>query len=414
MRKYWKFVVVAVVTVVTLAAFYIHTTTISKSFPQYTIETLTGDEAYAAPIIINGDLYSSYTTYEPFTITREGTTYLRDEPFFKRAQLYFPAKYIERLQQEYRSFMRGKEEFPTNYFETEDRLYYATIPFNNLGIRSNHVNIEVLDKETHEVQKFTFPLNDDLKDVYLTQVVAYQDELFIVVEDEEYSEETGEREKLNAHVYTFNVATEEVTSTDFKYYTGKNYPEFSRIHIAANDGVPKQMLFSASYVDYVTADGRKINEENDEYYSEQIFEIANTEKVYVFDFATREVNEFTIEGDEHIGAAVGFDGEKVTFINVEKDELIVKQYDLNKKTIVDKNQTPIENFSISLWNIMQGITKDQLFYTFMISEDSKSGDIFVIDTASLEFVYHGKITSEEQEDVTNEMEISIHEIDVAE
>lgn len=396
---------------ITFATYYTHTKTVTKSFPQFTIETIEGDEAYIKNVMISGDLYSFYTSNDPFQITKEGTTYLRDENYLSRMHLYYQSPTIKKLQKEYRSFMRGKEEFLDNFYETNDKLVYAQIAANRLGLPSGNVDIEILNKETNETTTYSFPLEVEGDDYnFISKVIASDDEVYIIVQQDVFND-TGEINKVNAVIYTFSPEQNKVVSNVvIPLYEGNEYMDFFKVLVANENGLPKKILLSATRSEYVNADGKKIEEESFNE-NEELFDIAHTKKIFLFDTETKAYEEISLENEKYIGAPIGFDEQNVSFINVENKELTLKMYDLIEQKVTSEKRVPTNLEHAPLWSLLQGVTKDHLYYTFIVADDNKSGFVYVIDTDSNEILYEGKITSEESKAIS-QMEIGINTIEL--
>lgn len=412
MKKYWKLTVTVIVIIVTFITFYTHTTSISKSFPQFTVETIEGDESYAEPIVMSGDYYSSYTMHEPLKITKDGTTYLRDEDFITRMYPFYNSLYIDKLQTEYRSFMRGKEDAPYSFAETDERLFYATLLYNRFGIPMNKIELEVLDKTTKQAETFSIVLEENVDLFgYVSKVVAFEDEVSIVVQSEDYGDD-GTIERTNTRFYIFDVVKQEVVHHEMIPLDHENeYPEYFNVLVAEENGKPIGLALAATKIEYVTVDGELIHGE--EALEHGItYEMAETKTLQLYDFATKKIEEISLENYPLIGYPISYSGGNVVFLNVENKEMTFKTYDLSKKEVTKEKRIPVDLSYVSLWEIVQGVSKDHLYYSYMMTEDYKSGFIHVVDTETLELVYKGEITSEERAPLKDYEEITIHSLEL--
>src|SRR5690625_406845 len=150
MRKYWKLTTIVGIIILCLGVFYVKSLNISKLYPSFTIETVTGEAKLMEDIIYNGEIHEDgyWYTVESFQLTEDGTNYLLDEPYFTRLNYMFPSNQIERLQKDYRHFMRGKAQEPNLYYEDDKVLAYVnTISKSTWNYYDNYFEIDVINKE---------------------------------------------------------------------------------------------------------------------------------------------------------------------------------------------------------------------------------------------------------------------------
>ncbi len=86
--------------------FYVHAHQITDSFVRFSIKTIEGDESLIEHVVIRGDMSSSNFTYEPFVLTKDGTTFMRETSFIERISDYHKSEKVKQLQLKHRQFMR--------------------------------------------------------------------------------------------------------------------------------------------------------------------------------------------------------------------------------------------------------------------------------------------------------------------
>src|SRR5699024_10036673 len=110
MQKYWKTISMMIVMVLGIGTFYIHKAVTASQYPDCTIETVSGDEAEIDNIVLQGR-YKRDTIEEMVYITPDGTKYLSEYPYWKQLDMERGLPLFQRLESEYRGFMREKTEF---------------------------------------------------------------------------------------------------------------------------------------------------------------------------------------------------------------------------------------------------------------------------------------------------------------
>ncbi len=177
MKRYGKLSVIAVLVVLTIGIYYIQHIFAAETKPEFTISEKKGDQELIEDMTIEGYYYENnlFGTGTDVEITTEGTTYYSNQPYQNQRQGSVSAnKKMAQLQKEYRSFMRGKNHFLTNFFEDESILAYAEITTNNFSsvTEESEFKIEVLNKKTEEVLSYSvdFPKTTEYVSIYVEDV----------------------------------------------------------------------------------------------------------------------------------------------------------------------------------------------------------------------------------------------------
>src|SRR5699024_5092412 len=126
MQKYWKAISMMIVMVLGIGTFYIHKAVTASQYPDFIIETVSGDETEMSDLQLRGH-YLADTSDELVQISSGGSTYSSDLSYWEQLNggLY-NSPLIERLENEYRGFMRGKN-VHGNLYKDGDFLAYADI-----------------------------------------------------------------------------------------------------------------------------------------------------------------------------------------------------------------------------------------------------------------------------------------------
>src|SRR5690625_559684 len=110
MKRYWKFILLITVIVLTFSTFYIHSSFATSKLPKFYIEDQSGNPEELKHLIIEGFYYDDQSEAS-LQISREGTDY--DQPYSYLDMLkveYYLQEEMIHLQKDYRSFMRNKLE----------------------------------------------------------------------------------------------------------------------------------------------------------------------------------------------------------------------------------------------------------------------------------------------------------------
>lgn len=380
MKKYWKLTTLVLVIVVIFSAYYINNKDISKSFPQLRIHTLEGEEQAVNSLVINGDLSIGLYSMEPFRITNDGITYLRDESFVTRLKGYYYSAEITRLQEKYRNFMRGKEAVPDYYYETDEKLVYAAIPYNFNNFNNDHFKIAVLDKQTNKTISFTVPFPDRGKYTYVDSYgMTYGDQKLHMVTI------NGNKDNREVYLYTFDTEKEQLVNTQLvgelpaiSYNTGYETVDVLFDESADSD----QVIVIQSLIEYVEPSfegGRHT-------------ETVKTEKVIQYNLTTNVSEEISLAENENIGLPLAINQENLYFVTVDQQKLIIADYDLNGGEIKEQLEIPLTDADMSLSDVQQAVMTDQTFYFVpsIIDRDS-TGSIVIVDLDSFSLRYYGEI-----------------------
>ena len=63
MKKYWKLIILIVFSVISISTFYLVTVSAENSYPQYSIETRSGDEAVIKDLVLAASTFDENSDY---------------------------------------------------------------------------------------------------------------------------------------------------------------------------------------------------------------------------------------------------------------------------------------------------------------------------------------------------------------
>lgn len=402
MRKYWKSILLITFIVVVVGIFYIKADTDSNSFVQFKLEKKEGNDAAVEELVINGDLFYGMLSFEPFRIDNQGTTYLRDESFVKRLQGYYPDVYIERLQKEYRNFMRGKIDEPQNYYEDEDVLAYGATPYEFWTADNYKFDIAVLDKKTNDTVSFSLPIPNRGNYWYVESygVLFEGKELSIITINAEMSNDMVEN--ISAHIYTFDIEKEQLINEEIigsLDYTddGEGYSDYNVIKDE----------------DSVIIAGLKITpvemDEETDYYEE----VGELTKLIIYNIKSKDVEEITISEKEDIGIPISKIGDQLYFANAKNNQLSLSTFNTETKKVTDTLEIDDIKSYMSIYDIQQAEVKNGKWY-FMPSTGSIEDltSIIVVDLSSLSLDYIGQIVNTTPPENNESIEIYFNDLEL--
>lgn len=153
MKKYWKFIAMSVVIVLTISTYYIQSAIANKNF-DYKIEKVSGNEAEIENLILEVSIPTNNYIWRNYSLTKDGLISQYGDSMVINAFSPLPLSLNNQLG-EYRSFVRGKNPYSNFLINDNQMIYIGTENYNTKEWNKRAVNIEVeiLDKETEKRQK---------------------------------------------------------------------------------------------------------------------------------------------------------------------------------------------------------------------------------------------------------------------
>ncbi|MFJ7746882.1 hypothetical protein [Peribacillus sp. NPDC097295] len=210
MKRYISSILIIVVSILSIGTYYAQVTSYASNLPELTFKTVEGDERELHSIILNG-YYEEGNLSESFSVDSGKTTYQKERSFFERLDGHINPTF-ERLEKEYRSFMRGKQYFDT-YYEDEDNLTFVTTKMNEDNSKFYpKFYIDSLEKKDKEVKSFEIDLPDQDKydDIVIRDVQFAQSKLQIITQNDLMKNEG----KVEIHHYTIDLAGKKVVNDE--------------------------------------------------------------------------------------------------------------------------------------------------------------------------------------------------------
>ncbi|WP_085993520.1 hypothetical protein [Oceanobacillus senegalensis] len=407
--RYWKVIFISIMIVVGIGAHYVQSALAKSEFPEFVIETVNGDEKALEGITITGQ-YGAVNPNQPLTkvkagtleelyehleITKEGTVYQEEKSYLDQMSGMNRNATIERLQEEYRNFMRGKGGSTSTFFENDKVLAYAG-PFGFDPDHNGKLEIELLDKETND--KMTFQVKISETEVYnlinILDVQMVQDELVVMARSYGHGN-PGEKEEV--HVYRIDVETQELISDEVILSTeGGTNTEWT--HIGEVSG-----SYGIGTVNYFVFNVAQMK-------GHRFHSATSEESKYVaYQYNTNEIVEITDLPDEVDGENVRnyVKGDSIYFIDTSDNNLKVNAYSIPNKEFSTFDIQTTKN-KMYQNNVIE-MTNDKLY---LVNSDQKQAMVYVVDLSTENLLYEGNITFQHEKEQTDDYYLDIFDIKI--
>lgn len=387
MQKYWTLITVIMLITLSIGTFYVQSTLSKNEEPPFIMKKQSGDESMLKPLILAGVSYDA-NGHVGLRISNGSSSYLRDGGFVERLNQTYQPKKIQRLQQDYRHFMRGKTSNSILYYETDEQIAYAEVESNqllynfiNVDVNEFTFNISVLDKQSNKETSFELPVPDEEKytfiDVEGVQII--QGNLKVITRNYVYPEDADVEE---IHVYTFNLDKQELMDDESVYVSDPDESgRYNKIDILREES-------EMTYNQFVVWTNTVIEtEEVGDQFNEKIIE----EEVYIYDLETGKSskiefpNEINIyEGQYMISDSV------VYFSNIDGGKLEITPYFAEKDKFGDHLVIDLED-SMLMSDVNLNINQDKLYLTPVFVEQTIPSPVIIASLKTGDVLYKGTI-----------------------
>ncbi|MGG3891220.1 hypothetical protein [Metabacillus fastidiosus] len=399
MKKYWKTILIGLVIIITIGAFYIQAAMANDTELSFRIETISGNEEEIENITLSA-AYKNGDIHRWLDISKDGTTDTMNQPFIET--LINPNTYgtsmFQKFIKEHRSFMRGKQLNPGSYFEDEERLIYTNIPDDGRKVIQGSpltFKIDILDKKTNERSSFevNMPAQASYSWMNMDDIYAKDGKIKMFVSS---SLINGGEE---IHIYTIDENKKEFEND---LIMAKTEPEDGTMSSMRrfNDS---DILQAENYYLYIV-EKYKDQMDVDAYGESELI----SRQMYLYNSITDQVEEWTVPDElkPHIGLMVIHEND--IFISVPSDTgLELNRYNIEK----EQWENPL-NFSFT--NSVSD--EDHPFFElkngklYMVNRVSDGHLIFISDLRTGKSLYEGKIIGENNENLGPDFELYINHL----
>lgn len=387
MKRYWKLLAIAFITVLVIGTFYIQKSTASNSYPQFVITKVSGNENEVKNVVIPGDY--SLDGYMPndFQMNEKGTNYVSDMSFIERQAGWHLPTEIKRLQKEYRNFMRGKQEEVSLFYEDQSVLAYAIIPWNYSTQINGEISfdIEIYDKESGKVTKINevLPQNQKYNYASIYDVQIFNGKLKVVASVDLNGEEMNTTE---IHLYTFDLKTQSLIGDNIIQAMERQNSDDISTNIS------------------VLIDHENINQQKYVLFEKQTFKEVPYEDGFTSEVISRELALYNLETnkqekitlpEELLGRSIEgaiLTDSTIYFYNVTDSKLEIIPYQIEGNKIGTKQSFDIGTDEHSTPIIE--IKNNRLFILSPFKDHDTNGTIMITDVNTGNILYEGTIEAE--------------------
>ncbi|UJL46861.1 hypothetical protein KFZ58_02605 [Virgibacillus sp. NKC19-16] len=405
MKRYWKLIGIAVVVMLTIGTYYVQSAVAGNEYPEFGFEHKSGDKEEVNDLILDANYREGTPGGKPLKITAEETVYDDEQSYFDRLNGFYPSQ-IEKLQKENRGFMRGKEARPSQFYENESMLIYATVSSDSTSSKNGDFafDIEMLKKDSNETTAFKLgvPASENIQSMHVNDIQVVNGEMKIITGNFSGMDPTGFNTLEEVHVYDVDVANQEITNDEaILAKPEQNNADGAQSNIINNAADADSTEFMLINFDYM----KNVGHGDGISYSEQ----AGSE-VIAFNLETNEQEQLDLpdELQNLAHTAVLHDSEiyfsTVTENGVEIVAIDIESNDVENRIMVDVPEMAEENTG----GLNTKIKDDKMYLASSYKTNDMQATILVVDLNSGNILYEGTI--ENQGEIQVDYELNIFEI----
>ncbi|GGB47704.1 hypothetical protein GCM10011409_26510 [Lentibacillus populi] len=377
MKKYWKLIAIALVSVLAIGMFYINSVIAASPYPEFVIKTIQGNENEINNIVLNGTYYNR-SINEPIEITKDGSHYASERSFFDRLKGN-PGKQMKQYQTEYRNFMRGKYPDPASFVENKDYLVYGAIEYKPITMNPGgfEFTVSILNKKNDKTTDFDMdaPNGKYLGYIDVIDVQIVGDELQLITQS--YGEN-----KMEIKLYSFNMKTnsfigESPIMSAAQEQKENRYADISMLNGTASNEVSKYIFLNKVIREEVQLNDGSSNSK----------EIDN--ELYVYNLETREKEAVKLPKELQVQEKI-FDGSTIYSMKTDENGIVVTPYNIEDKAVQAKftiKQPQIDKDAESFKAIKGG----KLYVLVHGTDENKTATLTIVSLETGKSLYQGEI-----------------------
>lgn len=396
--RYSKLIAMLLVIVVIIPVFYIQSAVKGSEYPEFVFETESGNDEEVKNLTLRANyregISMDRTHGDQLLIDSDGSNYYGELSYFERLDGGYIDSDIQQLQDEYRSFMRGKMYNPSQFTEDEEKIAYASE--NSDG---QELNIELLDKQSEEETEFTIRIPNTYHRIYVEGVQLRDEKVFVITRN--YVYHTGSLSSEEFHVYEIDVINQEL-NTDQVIAGEAGSPNREVVYRGLVEHANEHSDYIAVQIDTAVSD------HNSEMYSEEQMET----ELYLYNLGSGEGETVELPNDlqesESIQTAVIDEstlyGKRITEDGLEIIAFSLEEKDITNRMMIDLPDT--NQLPLNLFHHME--IKDNKMY--LVMNPIPPGSILVIDLATEELLYQGTIKFVNPEEERKDYYLNVNDV----
>lgn len=408
MVNHWKTIGLIVCVTLIFSLFYVQMSREVETYPTFTLETIEGNLDVVHPITLYGDFHTGEHTHL-FSYNLQETMYVQQMPSLERLSGFYTYAEIERLEQLYPAYMRGKVDDLSMY--TESDLYVVQADMDWGTYKDDEpvnmaFNLSVLHKELQKEARMTIeiPKRDQSSFISLEKMYAVGEDLHIVTSHSRDSK--NGMTVFDIRVYTIQLDRGKIGSTDVIYtWEQEDFTEHIQVTPIEN---PHSILADQRMLLLKAIVGGDTDIENDlQIHKNQADKVSY--ELIAYDFRSKSLETFKIPSQVKNGAEfISYeDNSDVFLIQKNKEKLEVIEWQLGSDEqpgpLIVPTSNPIHSYTTSF----QG----EYLYIYVNSNASNKniGELHVLYVPTGEWVYAGELMSNRP--LKDEEDVLIHSIE---
>lgn len=419
MKRYVKLIIIAVVILLSIGVYYIQPMFSADERPEFKIIANSGDETLSENMVLKG-YYSENVMLgmgigDDIKITPKGTTYYSDSSNRFQSQLSgSDYEKINQLQEDYRSFMRGKEPSLANFFEDDTLLAYAELTTNNYSsvTEDEEFKIEVLNKKTNKESSFSvdLPKGTNYSYMYIEDIEVANNQLIIVTNGYSLN---NENEQDEHHFYSISLPNEKIEKDESLQLDLVNLDGKQIQYVELLSGM--NTVQTSKFLVYRVEIGDE-QSETELYEDQEIYE--TTYELIGVNIETGE--QFLIDlsdevGNQALSSAFSIEKDILFFYKKNKETITIYTYSLEQKELREMETAELseaqkaalkEEVTLSVYNGA----------AFFVNNDKIKGKdqhIMAFDLESGKAVFEGSLIETKKQSATNS-ELYLYEVNFQE
>lgn len=396
MKRYWKILMLSLVTVIVIGAFYINSSLASENIV-VGIEKVSGNEEEVENIMINGD-FGGNNIHHSLLISKDETINLSNQSFIQQLTRTSTVPAFNQLKEKYSHFMRGKKYLSNSLYADENFVVYVNVEGNGNGNVSKkmYFEIEILDVKTDKTtsMELDVPNNDNYHWVEVMDVQLFNNEIKVIARG--FRAEGGEDLKA----YTIDLDKKAV-SDETIYESPKIENGWSDLRVVDEyySVEPKKYLLFQVY-----AHEEPVYEEAVETGEPKII----ADEIMVYNIETNQLKKLEISPEER---GYGIDtytlyNNTVYIPNPTLNGIEVKQYNIENDSWGEKQLFKVEHDK----GEHEPFIKLQNGKIYIISSVDGKYPLVISDLNTGQSLYEGKLVVKNQKDQHEDYKLYIYEI----
>ncbi|MFC0015574.1 MULTISPECIES: hypothetical protein [Allobacillus] len=390
MKKYIKTVVLIGFVVLSIGTYYVYTALASSENPELSVETVSGDETLLEPITLLG-VHSKESMYNRFKLDQKGSTYESDLNLIDQIDGTFQVT-KQRLEHDYRSFMRGKDFYSGHIYEDAEQLVIVESNFNRTYENDISLTASWLDKNTEKSSSIDvdFPGNNysfaNIMDVQMNDnVIQVFANMHVNTRNDNYTE---------IHLMEINADTEELIGQKVLLSGDEESDENSSVNFTTLRG---SVEWAPNEYIVIRKQAYQFDEAT---HTEQI----TNENLYAYDVKNKQMKELDMPEDFTTRHVDSFDGSTLYYYDELAEGLRINSYQIEEGSFSEDLLIDVDSISFYPSLTHQG-------NLYLVTNTDKEMYLQIFDLSDGQSLYKGKINATENEDLED---VHIEEIVLSE